>query len=81
MSQLLLHVCSFLQLHATVMNANYRKDKSNKMDTFDAREIHKEFGKKDWGTYLIREAHLSQRYKYDPSGYYHCCTSLPFPHK
>ncbi|KAG7577455.1 Protein kinase A anchor protein nuclear localization signal domain [Arabidopsis thaliana x Arabidopsis arenosa] len=72
---------SRLKLHATVMNASYRKDKSKKMDTFDAREIHKEFENKDWGTYLIREAHISQRYKYDPNGYFHCCASLPFPHK
>ncbi|XP_020887320.1 activating signal cointegrator 1 complex subunit 1 isoform X2 [Arabidopsis lyrata subsp. lyrata] len=64
---------SRLKLHATVMNASYRKDKSKKMDTFDAREIHKEFENKDWGTYLIREAHISQRYKYDPNGYFHCC--------
>jgi len=72
---------SRLKLHATLMNASYRKDKSKKMDTFDAREIHKEFENKDWGTYLIREAHISQRYKYDPNGYFHCCASLPFPHK
>ncbi|XP_010503992.1 PREDICTED: uncharacterized protein LOC104781091 isoform X2 [Camelina sativa] len=73
---------SRLKLHATVMNASYRKDKSRKMDTtFDAREIHKEFGNKDWGTYLIREAHISQRFKYDLNGYFHCCASLPFPHK
>ncbi|EOA31266.1 hypothetical protein CARUB_v10014438mg [Capsella rubella] len=72
---------SRLKLHATVMNASYRRDKSKKMDTFDAREIHKEFGNKDWGTYLIREAHISQRFKYDPNGYFHCCASLPFPHK
>ncbi|KAL1199451.1 hypothetical protein V5N11_022980 [Cardamine amara subsp. amara] len=72
---------SRLKLHVTLMNASYRKDKSKKMDTFDAREIYKEFGNKDWGTYLIREAHISQRYKYDLNGYFHCCASLPFPLK
>ncbi|XP_024015729.1 uncharacterized protein LOC18024384 isoform X2 [Eutrema salsugineum] len=70
-----------LKLHATVMNARHRKrkDKRNKMETFDAREIHKQFGNEDWGEYLIREAHLSQRFVFDQSGYYRCCASIPFP--
>ncbi|CAA7057982.1 unnamed protein product [Microthlaspi erraticum] len=72
---------SRLKLLATVMNASYRKDKSKKMDTFDAREIHRAFGNKDWGEYLIREAHLSKRFWYDSIGYFHCCASLPFPHE
>ncbi|CAN8270208.1 unnamed protein product [Cochlearia groenlandica] len=75
---------SRLKLHVTVMNASYRKGKDKsckKIDTFDAREIHKEFGNKDWGIYRIREAHISKRYQYDPTGYFHCCSSLPFPHK
>lgn len=81
MYQLLLHACSFfLQLHATMMNTAYRRDKSQGM-TFDAREIHKKFGKKDWGKYLITEAQISQRSWYDSRGYYHCCGSLPFPHE
>ncbi|KAG2294634.1 hypothetical protein Bca52824_041303 [Brassica carinata] len=66
-----------LKLHATVMNARHRKRK--KMDSFDAREIHKQFGNEDWGEYLIQEAHLSQRFVFDQSGYYHCCASIPFP--
>ncbi|KAF2613546.1 hypothetical protein F2Q70_00010053 [Brassica cretica] len=65
-----------LKLHATVMNARHRKRK--KMDSFDAREIHKQFGNEDWGEYLIQEAHLSQRFVFDQSGYYHCCASIPF---
>ncbi|ESQ48313.1 hypothetical protein EUTSA_v10021339mg [Eutrema salsugineum] len=69
---------SRLKLHATMMNASYRRDKSKGM-TFDAREIHKEFGEINWGEYLIREAQLSKRSWYDSSGYYHCCGSLPFP--
>ncbi|KAF8100268.1 hypothetical protein N665_0227s0003 [Sinapis alba] len=71
-----------LKLHATVMNARHRKrkDKRKKMvDTFDAREIHKQFGNEDWGEYLIQEAHLSQRFVFDQSGYYRCCASIPFP--
>ncbi|CAN7011122.1 unnamed protein product [Brassica rapa subsp. trilocularis] len=70
-----------LKLHATVMNARHRKrkDKRKKMDTFDAREIHKQFGIEDWGEYLIQEVHLSQRFVFDQSGYYRCCASIPFP--
>ncbi|VVA97820.1 unnamed protein product [Arabis nemorensis] len=70
-----------LKLHATVINARHRKrkDKRKKMETFDAREIHKQFGNEDWGEYLIREAHLSQRFVFDQSGYYRCCGSIPFP--
>ncbi|KAG2315767.1 hypothetical protein Bca52824_018889 [Brassica carinata] len=39
-----------LKLHATVMNARHRKrkDKRKKMDTFDARDIHEQFGNEDW---------------------------------
>ncbi|CDY20189.1 BnaA01g28130D [Brassica napus] len=71
---------SRLKLHVTMMNATYRKDKSKGM-TFDGREIHKEFGRTDWGEYLIREAQISKRFWYDANGYFHCCGSLPFPHK
>lgn len=72
-----------LKLHATVMNARHRKskDRRRKMETFDAREIHKRFGNEEWGEYLIGEAHLSQRFVFDESGYYHCCASIPFPTK
>ncbi|XP_020887318.1 uncharacterized protein LOC9319053 isoform X2 [Arabidopsis lyrata subsp. lyrata] len=71
-----------LKLHVTVMNARHRKRRKNnkkKMETFDAREIHKQFGNEDWGEYLIREAHLSQRFVFDQNGYYRCCASIPFP--
>ncbi|KAG7582158.1 K Homology domain [Arabidopsis suecica] len=71
-----------LKLHVTVMNARHRKRRKNnkkKMETFDAREIHEQFGNEDWGEYLIREAHLSQRFMFDQNGYYRCCASLPFP--
>ncbi|CAH8364276.1 unnamed protein product [Eruca vesicaria subsp. sativa] len=69
----------YLKLHVTLMNTTYRWDET-KSNTFDAREIHKEFGEKDWGEYLIREAQISKRFWYDADGYFHCCGSLPFPH-
>lgn len=56
-----------------------RKNNKKKMETFDAREIHKQFGNEDWGEYLIQEAHLSQRFVFDQNGYYRCCGSIPFP--
>ncbi|KAM7254556.1 hypothetical protein ACFE04_003936 [Oxalis oulophora] len=70
-----------LKLHATVMNGRFRKSKqrSKRNDSFDARGIFEKFGSEEWGSYHIREAHLSQRFKYDESGYYHCCASIPFP--
>ncbi|TKY48197.1 Activating signal cointegrator 1 complex subunit 1 [Spatholobus suberectus] len=70
-----------LKLHATVMNSRHRKRKNwtRKVDSFDARGIFKQYGSEDWGQYLIREAHLSQRFSFDENGYYHCCASIPFP--
>nr|XP_009786549.1 PREDICTED: uncharacterized protein LOC104234651 isoform X3 [Nicotiana sylvestris] len=70
-----------LQLHATIMNARHRKSKtrSRKADSFDARTIFGQYGSEQWGEYLIREAHLSQRFVFDDNGYYHCCASIPFP--
>ncbi|KAJ4831721.1 hypothetical protein Tsubulata_038270 [Turnera subulata] len=50
-----------------------------KNDSFDAWRIFEQFGSEEWGEYLIREAHLSQRFVYDENGYYHCCASIPFP--
>ncbi|XP_050286103.1 uncharacterized protein LOC126725417 isoform X8 [Quercus robur] len=70
-----------LKLHATVMNVSHRKRKkwTRNADSFDARGIFKQFGSEEWGEYLIREAHLSQRFTTDENGYYHCCASIPFP--
>ncbi|XP_027344420.1 uncharacterized protein LOC113856670 isoform X2 [Abrus precatorius] len=70
-----------LKLHATVMNSRHRKRKkrTRKVDSFDARGIFKQYGSEDWGQYLIREAHLSQRFSFDENGYYHCCATIPFP--
>lgn len=72
-----------LKLHATVMNTSHRKMKKfqrNKRNVpFDARPILERYGHKDWGEYVISEAHLSQRFSYDENGYYQCCASIPFP--
>lgn len=56
-----------------------RNKRKKKSDSFDAREILKQYGSKEWGVYHIREAHLSQRFAFDETGYYHCCASIPFP--
>lgn len=70
-----------LKLHATLMNARHRKRNkwTRRQDSFDAQGIFKRYGSEDWGEYVIPEAHLSQRFAFDPSGYYHCCGSIPFP--
>lgn len=70
-----------LKLHATVMNARHRRRKrgARKLDSFDARGIMEQYGSEEWGEFLIREAHLSQRFAFDENGYYHCCASIPFP--
>ncbi|KAF3643996.1 putative activating signal cointegrator 1 complex subunit 1-like isoform X2 [Capsicum annuum] len=70
-----------IQLHATIMNARYRKSKksSEKTDPFDARAIFAQHGSEEWGECLIREVHLSKRFVYDINGYFHCCASIPFP--
>ncbi|XP_030442833.1 uncharacterized protein LOC115665088 isoform X3 [Syzygium oleosum] len=70
-----------LKLHATLMNARHRKSKrrTRKVDSFDARGIFKQYGSEEWGNYLLREAHLSQRFAFDENGYYHCCASILFP--
>lgn len=53
--------------------------RKRQFDSFDARSIFKQYGSEEWGEYVIREAHLSQRFVYDDNGYYHCCASIPFP--
>ncbi|PHU27675.1 hypothetical protein BC332_06007 [Capsicum chinense] len=70
-----------LKLHATIMNARYRKSKksSEKTDPFDARAIFAQYGSEEWGECRIREVHLSKRFVYDINGYFHCCASIPFP--
>lgn len=72
-----------LKLHATLMNTTHRKMKKfqrNRRNVpFDARPILERYGHKDWGEYVISEAHLSQRFSYDENGYYICSASIPFP--
>ncbi|CAN4079399.1 unnamed protein product [Withania somnifera] len=71
-----------LKLHATMMNAGFRKsskNKSEKIEPFDARRIFEQYGSEDWGECHIREAHLSQRFAYDDNGYFHCCAKILLP--
>ncbi|GAB2225601.1 hypothetical protein Droror1_Dr00006398 [Drosera rotundifolia] len=77
-----------LKLHATVMNSRHRVMNSRhrrrtrgpkKNVPFDATGIFQQYGSEEWGDYNIGEVHLSQRFVYDESGYYHCCASMLFP--
>ncbi|KAJ0007917.1 hypothetical protein Pint_29704 [Pistacia integerrima] len=69
-----------LKLHATVMNARHRKSKSRTRKLVHLmHEDFKQYGSEEWREYIIPEAHLSQRFVFDESGYYHCCASIPFP--
>lgn len=70
-----------LRLHATVMNVRHRKSKKRnpRNDWFDARNIFRQYGEQEWGEYPVPAFHLSQRFKFDESGYYHCCSSIPLP--
>ncbi|KAJ1685071.1 hypothetical protein LUZ63_016461 [Rhynchospora breviuscula] len=69
-----------LKLHATLMNVRHRKNKKKRWNaSFDARQIFDEYGSEEWGEYPIQEIHLSQRFKFDESGYYHCCSSIALP--
>ncbi|KAG1330413.1 hypothetical protein COCNU_02G003810 [Cocos nucifera] len=61
------------------MNVRHTKRKrTRRHDFFDARHIFKVHGSKDWGEYHIQEVHLSERFKFDESGYYHCCALIPY---
>jgi len=70
-------------LHATLMNTSHRKlkkfQRNRRNVPFDARPILERYGSKDWGEYVISEAHLSERFSYNENGYYRCCASIPFP--
>lgn len=73
-----------LKLHATLMNTTQRSGRGpgkryKKRVPFDATEIVAKYEKWVWGEYPVSEAHLSQRFVYDENGYYHCCSSIPFP--
>ena len=70
---------SFLTAVTNIWNLLFRKKWTRNADSFDAHGIFKQFGSEEWGEYLIREAHLSQRFTFDENGYYHCCASIPFP--
>ncbi|KAJ0816719.1 putative protein kinase A anchor protein, nuclear localization signal [Helianthus annuus] len=68
-----------LKLHVTVMNTIQRPRRypGDQAAPFDARGIINQYGSEEWGEYAIPEVHLSQRFKYDDNGYYHCCASIP----
>ncbi|XP_037410112.1 activating signal cointegrator 1 complex subunit 1 [Triticum dicoccoides] len=70
-----------LRLHATIMNVRHRKSKKSnrRNNSFDARNIFRQYGEQDWGEYPVPAVHLSQRFKFDEGGYYHCCCSIPLP--
>ncbi|KAM3348327.1 hypothetical protein ACQJBY_021927 [Aegilops geniculata] len=70
-----------LRLHATIMNVRHRKSKKSnrRNDSFDARAIFRQYGEQDWGEYTVPAVHLSQRFKFDEGGYYHCLCSIPLP--
>lgn len=70
-----------LRLHATVMNVRHRKSKKRnpRNDSFNARSIFRQYGEQEWGEYPVPAFHLSQRFKFDESGYYHCCCLIPLP--
>ncbi|KAH6789093.1 hypothetical protein C2S51_004099 [Perilla frutescens var. frutescens] len=70
-----------LKLHVTLMNAAFkrRERRSDEVVPFDARGIFEWYDCEKWGEFPIREAHLSQRGKFDENGYFHCCASIPFP--
>ncbi|KAG0604245.1 hypothetical protein M758_10G156200 [Ceratodon purpureus] len=73
-----------LKLHATLMNTTQRSGggpgkRYTKRMPFDATEIVAKYDQYVWGEYNVSEAHLSQRFVYDENGYYHCCSSIPFP--
>ena len=74
-----------VKLHATVMNSLMRQDPSGtsnairknnnqladrERESFDARNVLKEFGDFDFGCYKLSEIHLSVRFSTSKSGYY-----------
>jgi len=75
-----------VKLHATLMNTTQRGGSTGgkrrrfpRRIPFDGTEIMAKYQSYQWGEYRVSEAHLSQRFVYDENGYYHCCTSIPFP--
>ncbi|KAH7420396.1 hypothetical protein KP509_13G005900 [Ceratopteris richardii] len=63
-----------LTLHATLMNTAFSRRVSNR--PFDARKILAKYHLQDWGEHTVNEIHLSQRFFFDPNGYYRCCGSF-----
>jgi len=56
-----------------------QKGKFPERIAFDARGILEKYGSKDFGEHKLECIHLSQRGKFDTSGYYHCVDKINFP--
>lgn len=75
-----------VKLHATIMHSQLRQDTSGinvqhseeakSRKSFDARNILKLFGDFDFGTYTLRELHLSLRYSSGRDGYFECISKI-----
>ena len=59
--------------------AKTQKGKYPERIAFDARGILEKYGSKDFGEHKLECIHLSQRGKFDTSGYYHCIDKINFP--
>ncbi|MBA0650465.1 hypothetical protein Goklo_017882, partial [Gossypium klotzschianum] len=55
----------FIVRHIYIVIPARYEGKKGRFSSFNARAIFEHFGSEEWGEYLIREAHLSQRFKYD----------------
>eukprot|EP00742_Colponemidia_sp_Colp-10_P005125 GILJ01005473.1.p1 GENE.GILJ01005473.1~~GILJ01005473.1.p1 ORF type:complete len:371 (+),score=63.77 GILJ01005473.1:85-1197(+) len=66
-----------VQLHATVVNTRYSKQPQSQ--PLDASQIIKQFNSFDLGSERIPSLHLSERFRFDSNGYYHCVKAVPFP--
>ncbi len=71
----------YIKLHATILNTRFRKTANPYAPKvlLDARSIVQKFGTFEFGKMRVESLHLSQRFKYDASGYYHCVKQLSLP--
>lgn len=60
-------------------DAKAQKGKFPERISFDARGILDKYTTKDFGEHKLEWIHLSQRGKFDDSGYYHCVDKINFP--
>lgn len=65
-------------LHVTVINTRYRdQQQKDRRESFDAREILKEFSEADFGTATTESIHLSQRGTFSADGFFTRVSSIP----